>query len=165
MRKTGKADDGGAKVELGGIPPLSSTEFAPGTKSKTTIKSSASGTGTISLDSSELSSGENIAVKTLTIKGAGEGGGGATCKVLATEDMEIGNESEGPEEPGEDPDEPYEDPEDTFDDDEGINADGNEISSDGGSLGGEKDGYCNSMFGGGGAPSQSDNNISLTCSK
>ena len=51
MRKTGKTDDGGAKVELGGIPPLSSTEFAPGTKSKTTIKGSGQGAeGYILLD-------------------------------------------------------------------------------------------------------------------
>lgn len=167
MRKTGKTKDGGSNVKMGAIPPLSSTEFAPGTKSRTTIKSSASGTGTISLDSSKLSSGEEIAVKTLTIKGAGEGGGDATCKVLATEDIQVGNEPEDPEEPGEDPDEPYEDPEDTFDEDpEAINGDDNDISSDGGSLDDDANGnYCNSIFGGGGAPAESDNNISNTCSK
>ena len=61
VRKTGKADDGGSKVEHGGIPPLSSTEFAPGTKSKTTIKSSSGG-GSFVLDSAELSSGESVAM-------------------------------------------------------------------------------------------------------
>ena len=55
---------------------------------------------------------------------------------------------------------------DFSDDEEAINGDGNEISSDGGSLGDESNGdYCNSIFGGGGAPSESDNNISNTCSK
>ena len=89
IRKTGKTKDGGTNVEMGSIPPLSSTEFAPGKKAKMTIKSSGSSGGGISLDSSELDSGETISVKTLTIKGAGEDGEDKTYKVLATEDMSI----------------------------------------------------------------------------
>ena len=51
IRKTGKPEDSGAKVELGGIPPLSSTEFAPGNKAKTTIAGSTrSAAGSIVLD-------------------------------------------------------------------------------------------------------------------
>ena len=117
--------------------------------------------GTITLDSSELSSGEELAVKTLTIKGAGGDGEDATYKVLATNDMEIGDKPEDSKEPGEYPDEPYEDPEDTFDDDpEGLNGDGNDRSSDRGiipddSSGGDSIGYCNTIsgFGGGVLPS------------
>lgn len=91
MRKTGKAEDGGAKVELGGIPPLSSTEFAPGTKSKTTIKGSSGG-GSISLDSSELDGGEEIAVRKVYTTVNGEA---KTIKVLASEDFDFGGEDEG----------------------------------------------------------------------
>ena len=93
VRKTGKTKDGGANVEMGAIPPLSSTEFAPGTKAKTKIRSSASGTGVISLDSSDLSSDETISAKELIIDGAGEGGGDLTVKILATDDIEIGQKT------------------------------------------------------------------------
>lgn len=192
MRKTGKSDDGGAKVELGGIPPLSSTEFAPGTKSKTTISVPSSlrgpsksivldttgsspklvitdGTKTISLDLADIPNdcAGSVAIRKLKYKN--QNGDTRTCHGLFCDGDEASGEPETPDEdePGSDPDEPYEDPEDTFDDDdEAIDADGNEISSDGGSLGDESNGdYCNSIFGGGGAPSESDNNISNTCSK
>ena len=51
-RSSGKPqDDLVGKVELGGIPPISATEFKPGTKSKTKI-AATSGTGAINLDAS-----------------------------------------------------------------------------------------------------------------
>lgn len=84
-RKTGKPGDGGAKVELGGIPPLSSTEFAPGTKSKTTI-TGGSGSGRLVFDSSELESGEEIAVHNMTVNGDDSAG----VKILATDDVDVG---------------------------------------------------------------------------
>ena len=87
-RVEGKPDDGAAEVEMGPIPPLSSTEFAPGVKAKTTIKSSDGTSGSINLDAGELDAGESLEVKTLTIKGATEAED-ATFKVLATEDVEI----------------------------------------------------------------------------
>ena len=83
IRKTGKEEDGGTNVEMGGIPPLSSTEFQPGTKSKTTIKASSGGGGTISLDSSELTSGESAAMNPVT------GGGQGDAKVISTKPIAV----------------------------------------------------------------------------
>lgn len=55
MRKTGKPKDS-AKVKMGAIPPLSSTEFAPGTKAKTTVKPGGSGSSAlIKLDATDTS--------------------------------------------------------------------------------------------------------------
>lgn len=52
-RVSGKpADDAESTVDMGGVMPLYSTEFSPGVKSKTFLKSSASGTGTVAFDSS-----------------------------------------------------------------------------------------------------------------
>lgn len=66
-RVSGKtADDAESTVDMGGVMPLSSTEFSPGTKSKTTFKSSASGTGTVAVNSSIASP-----VATLTSASAG----------------------------------------------------------------------------------------------
>lgn len=91
LRKTGRPDAGGT-VEMGAIPPLSSSEFAPGTKSKTTIRSS-SGAGSIRLDASELDGGEEIAVREVTVKG--EDGEDKTVKVLASEDFAPGGAASG----------------------------------------------------------------------
>lgn len=82
IRKTGKTEDEGTNVELGGIPPLSSTEFEPGKKAKTTIRSSSGG-GSILLDPSELSSGEKASVKKVT------GGGQGDAKILATKPIAV----------------------------------------------------------------------------
>ena len=67
IRKTGKKSDGRTNVEMGGIPPLSSTEFQPGTKSKATIKDSSGSGGSIELDSSQVDSGNKIGVHKLTV--------------------------------------------------------------------------------------------------
>lgn len=193
MRKTGKAEDSGAKVELGGIPPLSSTEFAPGTKSKTTISGSSSlrgpsksivldttgsspklvitdGTKTISLDLADIPSDCTGSVAIRKLKYKNQNGDTRTCHGLFCDGDEASGEPETPDEdePGSDPDEPYEDPEDTFDDDdEAIDADGNEISSDAGSLDDGKGDYCNSIggfAGGGEGDADPGNEISGTCS-
>ena len=89
IRSTGKPK-GGDTVEMGAIPPLSSSEFAPGTKSKTTIaaSSSSSSGGSIVLDSAALDPGEEIAVRELTIPGK-DGEEDKTVKVLATEDFDL----------------------------------------------------------------------------
>lgn len=86
-RNTGKPGDGGAKIELGGIPPLSSTEFAPGTKSKTTIKG-GSGHGNMVFDASQLDPGEEIALRDITDNGEPSG-----VKVLATDDVDVGHKT------------------------------------------------------------------------
>ena len=193
MRKTGKAEDGGAKVELGGIPPLSSTEFAPGTKSKTTISGPSSlrgpsksivldttgsspklvitdGTKTLSLDLADIPNdcAGSVAIRKLKYKN--QNGDTRTCHGLFCDGDEASGEPETPDEdePGSDPDEPYEDPEDTFpDDEEAINGDGNEISSDAGSLDDGKGDYCNTIggfAGGGEGDADPGNEISGTCS-
>ena len=95
IRKTGKESDKGASnVEMGGIPPLSSTEFQPGTKSHMTIKSSSgSGGGSIDLDSAKLEGGEKIEVKEVTAKDAN--GEEKKVKVLASDDFTTGGVSPG----------------------------------------------------------------------
>ena len=71
-RSTGKkSDDSKDEVEMGGIPPVSSSEFCPGTKKKTTIAAKDGATGTIELDSSKLKEEEKVEVKELTIKTPG----------------------------------------------------------------------------------------------
>ena len=84
-RVSGKpADDAESTVDMGGVMPLSSTEFSPGVKAKTTLKSSETVTpaatrgdtrdatpssspayGEIDLDCRTLSNGEKIATRTL----------------------------------------------------------------------------------------------------
>ena len=89
VRKTGKTGDKGADVKMGAIPPLSSTEFAPGTKSKTTIRSSRGGGGKIVLDSDdEELGGETISVHSVKKPGTE---GESDVKILATGDLELGD--------------------------------------------------------------------------
>lgn len=83
-RSTGKKeDDAKDEEEVGGIPPLSSSEFCPGTKKKTTIAAEDGTTGSIELDSSKLEEGEKVEVKELTIKAPGSAA--ATRAADATE--------------------------------------------------------------------------------
>lgn len=85
-RASGKPeDDNTDEVEIGGTPPLSSSEWSPGQKSKTTIASKAtdSTSGSIVLDSSQLAKGETIDAKNLTINGVKVG------KILASKDASI----------------------------------------------------------------------------
>ena len=89
VRKTGKeSDKGSSNVEMGGIPPLSSTEFQPGTKAHTTIKAASGSGGSIDLDSSKLEGGEKVEVHELTVKGETEEDD-KKFKVLADQDVEI----------------------------------------------------------------------------
>lgn len=89
-RRTGRPRKD-ADVELGSIPPLSSSEFAPGTKAKMTIRSSSSSgsssSGSITLDSSQLDAGEDMAAREVTVKDAN--GKDKTIKVLATEGFKL----------------------------------------------------------------------------
>ena len=84
-RVEGKPDNGEAEVEMGPIPPLSSTEFAPGTKAKTTIGGS-DGTSRIKLDPSKLEGGPDAELHKLTIKKNNEN---TEYQILATEDIEL----------------------------------------------------------------------------
>ena len=92
-RVSGKPDSGvEADVEDTGIKPLSSTEWAPGIKSKTTIKAAtqtrSGGSGKIVLDSGAVENGGTMQVKKLTLKGATEEED-QEFQILATEDVEI----------------------------------------------------------------------------
>lgn len=94
VRKTGRPKDNGPNVEMGGIPPLSSTEFAPGQKSKTIIASKTANSPSIKFDStgnggnvdvktSAIPSGKTVGVKSLKIDGT------EVAKILSTEDVNI----------------------------------------------------------------------------
>lgn len=83
-RSTGKpADDNKGKVEAGSIPPLSSTEWAPGKTTKKTIHAPAgSNAGSIELNSANVPAGKKVEVKSLTV-------GGSTYKIMGTEDINV----------------------------------------------------------------------------
>lgn len=105
VRKTGKADDNGSNVEMGAIPPLSSTEFAPGQKAKTIVGSKAANSPSIKLDAtgsggnmdfktSEVPSGNTVGVHTLTLKGDDDAED-TEIKILATSDIEVPRSTKG----------------------------------------------------------------------
>ncbi len=92
IRKEEADEDADEADAPGGIPPINSSEWAPGTTAKTTIKkagANAGGVGAIKLDAASVPQGKTVEVKTLTLKRAGTGGTDKAIKVLATEDMEI----------------------------------------------------------------------------
>lgn len=89
-RVTGKkSDDASSDVDMGGVQPLSSTEFAPGVKSKTTIKTTASGssTGKIVLNSGQLASSQTAEMHTLSLYDGNTAV--IEAKVLSTEDYDL----------------------------------------------------------------------------
>ena len=83
----GNTDPGaGAAVDVaGGIHPLTTTEFSPGTKAKTTIKhvDDAAKSGAIVLDADKVDSGKTLEVQETVFAD------GTTGKALATHKMEI----------------------------------------------------------------------------
>ena len=83
----GNTDPGaGAAVDVaGGIQPLTTTEFSPGTKAKMTIKhvDDAAKSGTIVLDADKVDSGKTLEVQEAVFAD------GTTGKALATHKMEI----------------------------------------------------------------------------
>ena len=83
----GNTDPGaGEAVDVaGGIQPLTTTEFAPGTKAKTTVKhvDDAAKSGTIVLDADKVDSGKTLEVQEAVFAD------GTTGKALATHKMEI----------------------------------------------------------------------------
>ena len=89
-RQSGKKEDEGKELEIGGIPPISSTEFAPGKKTKTTIAATGGGTGgSIKLDSSQVEEGKTLEVHKLTVKASEEGEDDKEYQIIAEEDVEI----------------------------------------------------------------------------
>lgn len=84
-RYTGKPeDDAKDKVETGSIPPLSSTEWAPGKKTLVTIHAPANqNVGNIKLEAAAVDQGKTVAVKELKL------GGTKVTQILATENIDI----------------------------------------------------------------------------
>ncbi len=80
--------EGGSIPVAGGIMPLSTTEFSPGTKAKTTIRRAGAGgaaaaSGRIVLDADEVDAGESVAVRDVTFADGSKG------KALATKALEV----------------------------------------------------------------------------
>lgn len=85
IRANGEADASDA-TPVGGIKPLSSSEWSPGTKVKTTIKGGA-GSGAIKLDASAVDDGKTI--ETAKLKYTDAEGNEKEMQILGTEDVEI----------------------------------------------------------------------------
>lgn len=84
--KRASADpDGGTAAVAGGVMPLSTTEFSPGTKAKTTIRhaDAAAASGKIVLDAGEVDPGEALEVRDAVFAD------GTTGKALATKALEV----------------------------------------------------------------------------
>jgi len=88
-RKTGKTSESGSDVEMGGIAPLSSSEFSPGTKAKTTVRAASGSGGSIKLDASEVDDGKTVGVHTLTVRGDGEETEDRTFQILSDDNFEL----------------------------------------------------------------------------
>lgn len=88
-RTSGKPSDDNPPIAAASVPPLSTSEWQPGTKSKLTIKGDTSA-GSISLDSSSVSAGSTIAPHTLTV---GSGSSATSIQVLASADASISDGS------------------------------------------------------------------------
>ena len=84
IRGTGEPDEESA-IDFAGIQPVSSTEFCPGVKAKTTIKhvDDAAKSGAIVLDADKVDSGKTVEVQEAVFAD------GTTGKVLATHKLEI----------------------------------------------------------------------------
>lgn len=82
MRKSGKIADRGSKVKMGGIMPISSSEFAPGNKALITVKSS-SGSSAIRIDPSALDDDKTAEVKELQLNGTKK------TNFIATDNVDI----------------------------------------------------------------------------
>ena len=85
LRANGEADASDA-TPVGGIKPLSSSEWSPGTKVKTTLKKA--GAGTITLDAGAVDSGKNVHVSKLTYKDSE--GEEREAQILGTEAVDLG---------------------------------------------------------------------------
>lgn len=84
--KRASADpDGGTAAVAGGVMPLSTTEFSPGTKAKTTIRhaDAAAASGKIVLDAGEVGAGDAVAVRDAVFAD------GTAGKALATKALEV----------------------------------------------------------------------------
>ena len=81
LRETAADEDADEEDAPGGIPPIASSEWAPGVKAKTTIKAAANAAGKIVLEAAALD-GQTAEFRELSFQGAD--GKQVTCKVLST---------------------------------------------------------------------------------
>ena len=86
LREDAADDDSEETDAPGGIPPISSSEWSPGTKQKTTIKG-GEGAGSIVLDGSTVDDGKTI--ETAKLKYTDAEGTEKEAQILGTEDIEI----------------------------------------------------------------------------
>jgi hypothetical protein len=86
LRANGEPDEGNA-TPVGGIKPLSSSEWSPGTKIKTSIKTTTHAAKSIVLDSREVESGKTVQVIKLTYKDSE--GEEREAQILGTEDVDL----------------------------------------------------------------------------
>ena len=88
IRKEEADEDADEADAPGGIPPINSSEWAPGVKAKTTIKKAGAnaGGGTIKLDAASVPDGKTMEVKKLT---AGTEDDARAFDIFATEDVSI----------------------------------------------------------------------------
>lgn len=94
-RKDGKRGGGDDEDIPKSISPMSATEFCPGLKAKTTIKSSASGSKAVTIESSK--SGGNIELKTSAVESGktmgvhtvSDADGNELAQIMSTEDIEM----------------------------------------------------------------------------
>ena len=94
IRKEEADEDADEADAPGGIPPIASSEWAPGVKAKATIKKADpnANAGVIKLEAAEVPAGSTVAVRTLTI---GSGSSAQTVKVLATSDISVSGSGDG----------------------------------------------------------------------
>ena len=84
-RATGKVSDLAAASEAGAIMPIWTSEWAPGTKSKTTVKALSGSSGKIALDASHVPSGSVInASRVFTFDDV------EVAQIMADEDIDVG---------------------------------------------------------------------------
>ena len=91
LRKEKADEDAEEEDAPGGIPPIASSEWAPGVKAKTTIKGVDSAAGKIVIAAADVA-GETAEFREITYQDGG--GRSLTCKVLATPAQEDGGEGE-----------------------------------------------------------------------
>ena len=84
-RITGKVADDAPKTESGAIMPISSTDWSPGRKVKTTLGGVSA--GSIELDSAKVGAGDKVAVRDFKFEDGKENS--VSCKVLSTGDITI----------------------------------------------------------------------------
>jgi hypothetical protein len=162
LRKNKADEDADEEPAPGGIPPISSSEWSPGTKVKATIKKSGGGTikmdassaGTIDLQTTHVGSGKEAKFRDLTYTDSN--GDSQTVRVLAVDDSdEPSSVSDEDVEDPYDPDEPW-DPSDPWNPDEPVDPENPDTPDDSGGGDSSGGGGCNGWSADGGGAGGGD---------